>query len=75
MTTLTTDIHAERRGFRAHFAGFLTSLARGFEAHAYAASRRDKIEALQAKSDAELAELGIKRDEIVHYVYRDLFYM
>ena len=74
MTTLTTDIHAADRGLRTRFAGFLTSLARAFEAHAYAASRREQIETLEAKSDAELAEFGIKRDEIVHYVYRDLFY-
>ena len=74
MTTLTTDIRAADRGLRARFSGFLASLARAFEAHAYAASRRDQIETLQAKSDAELAEIGIKREEIVHYVYRDLFY-
>jgi uncharacterized protein YjiS (DUF1127 family) len=74
MTTLTTDIRAADRGLRARFSAFLVSLARAFEAHAYAASRRDQIETLQAKSDAELAEIGVKRDDIVHYVYRDLFY-
>jgi uncharacterized protein YjiS (DUF1127 family) len=74
MTTLTTDIHAANRGVRARLAGFLASLARAFEAHAYAASRRDQIEALEAKSDAELAEIGIHRGQIAQYVYRDLFY-
>lgn len=74
MTTLTTDIHAADRGLRARLSAFFASIARAFEAHAYAASRRDQIETLQAKSDAELAEIGLKRDQIVHYVYRDLFY-
>ena len=74
MTTLTTDIHATDRGLRARFSTFLTSLGRAFEAHAYSASRRDQIDALEAKSDTELAEIGVTRDQIVHYVYRDLFY-
>lgn len=74
MTTLTTDIHAADRGLRARFSAFLSSVARAFEAHAHSASRRDQIETLQAKSDAELAEIGVKRDDIVHFVYRDLFY-
>lgn len=74
MTTLTTDIHAADRGLRAWFSSFLTSLGRALEAHAHYASRRDQIEALEAKSDAELAEIGVKREQIVHHVYRDLFY-
>ncbi|MRU14457.1 hypothetical protein FDP25_03325 [Roseovarius sp. A21] len=74
MTTLTTDIHTTDRGLRTRFASFLTSLSRALEAHAHFASRRDQIEALEAKSDAELAEIGVKREQIVHYVYRDLFY-
>lgn len=42
---------------------------------AEASSRMHQIEALQAKSDEELAQLGIKRDDIVHHVFRDLFYL
>lgn len=30
-----------------------------------------QIEALQALSDAELAERGLRRDQIVHYVFKD----
>ncbi len=41
---------------------------------AEASSRVHRIEALEAKSDAELAKMGIKRDDIVHYVFRDLYY-
>jgi uncharacterized protein YjiS (DUF1127 family) len=37
-------------------------------------SRRDQIEALEAKSDTELARMGIKRDGIACHVFRDTFY-
>ena len=38
-------------------------------------SRVQMVERLNAKSDEQLAELGIKRDEIVHHVFRDLYYL
>ena len=38
-------------------------------------SRLNEVNRLQAKTDEELAELNIKRDDIVHYVFRDLFYV
>ena len=41
---------------------------------AEASSRVHQVEALQAKSDEELARMGIKRDMIAHHVFRDLFY-
>ncbi len=51
-----------------------SALRSAFEAQALASSRREAIVALQAKSDAELARMGIKRDEIAQHVFRDLFY-
>lgn len=38
-------------------------------------SRHSQIAALEAKSDEELAKLGITRDRIVHYVFRDLIWV
>ncbi|MFD1194100.1 hypothetical protein ACFQ3C_05415 [Seohaeicola saemankumensis] len=46
--------------------------ARSFEAYARRRSRLDRIEALQAMSDVQLAAIGIRREQIVHYVFRDL---
>ncbi|MEH6831422.1 hypothetical protein [Sulfitobacter sp.] len=40
-----------------------------------ASSRVGRVEALQAKSDVELADLGIKREDIVYHVFKDLYYV
>jgi len=39
---------------------------------ALASSRMQMVQKLNEKSDAELAELNIKRDDIVQYAFRDL---
>lgn len=69
MTTSTTNLSQE--GF---FSRLFNGVAERFEKHAYAMSRRGLIEELEAKSDAELAEMGIKREDIVRHVFQDLFY-
>ncbi|MCZ0813348.1 MAG: hypothetical protein ACQEVT_13490 [Pseudomonadota bacterium] len=75
MTTLTTNIsHAPERLLE-KLKSMFAALAVGFEAHAHHASRRDQIEALEAKTDEELAGIGVRREDIVHHVYRDLFYV
>lgn len=53
------------------FAAIGTGLIKAGEA----SSRMEAIQTLNAKSDAELAELGVKRDDIVRYVFKDLFYI
>ena len=74
MATFTTNISEAPAALRGWLASIGETLLNGFEAHAHVASRRDQIEALDAKSDAELARMGLTRDQIVHYVYRDLYY-
>ena len=37
--------------------------------------RFEQVQFLQAKSDEDLAALGIKRDDIVHHVFKDLYYI
>lgn len=72
MAQVSTNIQSTASGgfFRRLGAGILA----GFESLAEASSRRDQILRLQAKSDADLAKLGIERDEIVTYVFRDKMY-
>ena len=36
--------------------------------------RLRRVRWLQDRSDAELAALNIKRDQIVHHVFRDVYY-
>ncbi|MGB5863646.1 MAG: hypothetical protein WBG95_05055 [Sulfitobacter sp.] len=39
-----------------------------------ASARTHQIEALHKKSDAELARMGLRRDQIAHYVFKDLYF-
>ncbi len=75
MAVLSTNVSDAPARLRAFFKSVGTSLAVGFEAHAHRASRRDQIVALEAKSDEELARMGLRRDDIIHHVYRDLYYI
>lgn len=74
MAHVTTDIRISepRPGLGARI---LAAMARGIEAQGRIASRRAAIEALEAKSDAELAAMGLRRADIPRHVFRDLFYI
>ncbi len=54
---------------------FFASIGQGMNAYMERRSRMDQITRLEAKTDEELSKLGIKRDRIVQYVFRDLFYV
>ena len=54
---------------------FLASLGQGFNAYLERRSRMDEIRSLEAKSDAELADMGLTRDRIPHHVFRDLMHI
>lgn len=73
MATATT--HIADAGFRAGLSNFFQAFGRGMTAYMERRSRTDQIVALNAKSDAELAKMGITRDSIPAYVFRDLFYV
>ena len=69
--TTQIDVAPAKRGF---FKSLFAIFAAGAATQSYQMSRRAQIEALEAKSDDELAELGLRRDEIAYHVFRDLFY-
>ena len=73
MTTYTTDLSTTPRE-KGFLARILERMVHVMDRQAHVMSRRDLIEALEAKTDKELAALGIRRDQIAHYVFRDLFY-
>lgn len=56
-------------------AGFFEGIGRGLTAYAERHSRMDQIARLSAKSDQELAAMGLKRQDIARYVYRDVFFV
>lgn len=70
MTLATTDIPAPAPARR----GWLGALGAALEAHATKMSRRASIEALNAASDADLARMGLRREDIARHVFRDLYY-
>ncbi|MBB97693.1 MAG: DUF1127 domain-containing protein [Rhodobacteraceae bacterium] len=55
-----------------HFFG---SIGNALVAVAEANPRMKKVQALQRMTDAELAERGIKREDIVRVVFQDVLYM
>lgn len=75
-TTNLTDTGTDSRArLMARVDAFFATLGQGMNAYMHRKSRMDEIEALHAKTDAELAAMGITRDRIPHYVFRDTFYI
>ena len=56
-------------------ARFFKSIGRALLVSSNATQRLKLVEKLQAKTDAELAELGIPRDDIVRYVFIDIMHI
>ncbi len=73
MSITSAPFMSARTGL-AQLADIFRSIGASIMRATEASSRFHRIEALQAKSDAELASIGIKRDDIVHHVFRDLYY-
>ena len=59
-------------GLGAGIAGFFNSVARAVMAASTGQARLDEATRLRAKTDAELAEMGLTRDGIIHHVFRDV---
>lgn len=69
---MTVAILSDLKGdLRAQADRLFVSLGLGFNAYTERLSRRAEVERLAAMSDGELAELGVRRDRIVEYVFRD----
>lgn len=70
----TTNQTSNNRG-KSALDRFFASIGQGFNAYLAARSRIDQIERLEAMSDSQLAELGLKREDIPRYVFRDLLHL
>lgn len=53
---------------------FTARFSRAFNAYVERRARTGQIKALESASDADLANLGIRRDQIVQYVFRDVYW-
>ena len=53
----------------------LKAVARAFSKYIDSRARVSQIEALNRRSDADLARLGLRREDIVYHVWRDQFYI
>ncbi|MDP5308494.1 hypothetical protein [Paracoccus spongiarum] len=72
MAHTITDFSPEiRQRIDAAFA----RIGQGLNAYVETRARRDRIEALEAKSDEELARMGLTRDGIIAHVFRDMIWM
>lgn len=71
MAAHSTNIFTAGNPLSAFGSAILAWMERMVDARA----RRPQIDALNAKTDAELAQMGLRRDAILHHVYRDLYYI
>ncbi len=56
---------------RAQADRLFAQMGQGFNAYLERLSRQREVERLNAMSDAELARLGVRRDKLIEYVFRD----
>jgi len=79
MTDLTASQAITEAHSRAKLTTFLdrvfAGMGQGFNAYGERVARYEKIRRLHAKSDEELARMGLTRDGIVQHVFADLFYL
>lgn len=73
MTTTTTN--SAPGGLLAWASGFWSALINLRAASLDQTGRVAEIERLQALSDDDLAARGLRREDIVHHVFRDLYYI
>jgi len=71
--TVTPLSPAAPGGLRDRLDRFFAGIGQGFNAFLVVRSRRAELARLEAMSDAELARMGLRREDIPRYVFRDMF--
>ena len=75
MTIIHPDRPAPPLPLAARLDAFFARLGQGMNSYLESHARLGQIEALEAMSDAELARIGLRRDRILPYVFRDMFWI
>lgn len=57
------------------FAAIVKNMLKVFETVANAQNRSTDVQRMQQMTDQQLAAMGVGRDDILRYVYRDLYYI
>ena len=73
--TQTNETSGIFAGIWAGISGFFAAFGRALVASSYAEARLNQAEQLNAKTDEELAEMGLRREDIPAYVFRDLMHI
>ena len=70
-----TTTHIADSGIRSGLANFFAAFGAAMTTYMERRSRADQIARLNALTDEQLSTLGITRDGIPAYVFRDMFYV
>lgn len=71
MTQATITVAPGRKSRSFDFKAFWKRFAAAYEIYQNKVARMDQVAELQAKSDRQLADMGIRREDIALIVYRD----
>ena len=69
------DTQASHQSFFERLANVLRNIATSIDLAASSNARMRQMEQLSALSDAELAEKGLRREDIARHVFRDVLYI
>lgn len=73
MASITTNTEAQR--WRFSLGGLFRAIGTALTVMGESNSRVRRVAQLQALSDADLAKLGLKREDIARHVFSDVFYI
>ncbi len=75
MTAQATDITPVKGSLRGRIEAVFAAIGRAMVAYFEASAHVRELNALNAKTDAELAKMGLKRDDIPRHVFRNVLYI
>lgn len=67
--------HSDAASVSASLSALFSRLGAALMRAAESRSRVEQMERLNAKSDEELAALGLRREDIARYVFRDMMFI
>lgn len=75
MSATTINTPSRPNHLRQSVDRFFAGVRKGFDVYLESRSRMHQYEALNSKTDEELAAMKLKREDIVRHVYRDIYWL